>query len=444
MEHSDNRTNFRNFFLQPCNRNGKQSSLTYFEEYITIKVSRIKDCTIRVTPESKWMRRPYYPQNIGGIILKSISLLIKPASSLCNLRCKYCFYEDEAQNRTHHSMGMMSESLADQLIQRVFQAADAGASVSFSFQGGEPTVAGLDFFRHFVDTVAAHCPPGVHVHYSLQTNGTLLTDEWAAFLKSNHFLVGLSIDGTRAIHDTHRLDATGAGTWRTVLAAKSLLEKHRVDFNALCVVTGPCAQQPEQIYKNLKNLGFRHMQFIPCLDPIGHARGMESWSLSPVAYGEFLCKLFDLWFRDWNTGNYHSIRLFDDYIHILIGSHASTCATCGKCGIYFVVEGDGSVYPCDFYVLDQWKIGTLQDMTLTEIASNTVAQRFLAWGTEKPSECQNCTYQPICNGGCKNDWYSDDTGSHNYFCPAFQALFRHAMPRMKMIAAAEIRARQRR
>lgn len=375
--------------------------------------------------------------------MKSINLLIKPASSLCNLRCKYCFYEDEAQNRTQHSMGIMTEELADSLIKQVFETVDSDGMVSFAFQGGEPTVAGLGYFEHFVSAVAKHCPAGVKVHYAMQTNGTLMNEPWAKFLKNNHFLVGLSIDGTRAVHDTHRVDTAGAGTWRNVLAAKSLLEKHGVDYNALCVVTGQCAQNPQQVYKSLKNLGFRHMQFIACLDPIGHVRGSELWSLTPEAYGKFLRELFDLWYHDWEIGNYHSIRLFEDYIHILIGSGASTCATCGKCGSYLVVEGDGSGYPCDFFVLDDWRIGSLDSMRVAEMINSEKSSQFLAWGKEKPTECATCPYQNICNGGCKNDWYTDETGVHNYFCAAFRALLDDALPRMQIIAGAEIRARKR-
>ena len=164
--------------------------------------------------------------------MKSVNLLIKPASSLCNLRCRYCFYEDEAQNRTQHSMGVMKEEIADLLIRQVFEAVDANGMVSFAFQGGEPTVAGLPYFRNFTQTVRRYRPAGVSVHYAIQTNGTLLNEEWAAFLKEEGFLVGLSLDGFRSVHDAHRVDAEGAATWKRVLAARTLLEKHRVDFNA--------------------------------------------------------------------------------------------------------------------------------------------------------------------------------------------------------------------
>lgn len=374
--------------------------------------------------------------------MKVINLLIKPASSLCNLRCRYCFYEDEAQNRSQCSMGVMQETLADELIRQVFEAVDPDGMVSFAFQGGEPTVAGLPYFRRFVETVRTLRPAGVHTSFAMQTNGTLLNEEWAEFLKENRFLVGLSVDGFRRCHDLLRVDAEGSGTWKRVLAAKSLLEKYGVEYNALCVVTSQVAKDPQQAYKSLKNLGFRYIQYIACLDPIGHERGGEPWSLTPDAYGEFLCRVFDLWYQDWASGNYHSIRLFDDFIHILLGDGAGTCATCGRCGAYLVIEGDGSVYPCDFYVLDDWKLGNLTEAPIEKLAVSEKAARFLRWGAEKPAECGTCPYGGICNGGCKNDWYTDDTGPHNYHCPALRRLLVYALPRMQVIARAERNARK--
>lgn len=374
--------------------------------------------------------------------MKYVNLLIKPASSLCNLRCKYCFYEDEAQNRSRHSMGIMQEALADTLIHQVFEAVDSDGTVSFAFQGGEPTVAGLPFFRHFTETVRRCRPSQVQVCFAIQTNGTLLNEEWARFLKAEGFLVGLSLDGFRQAHDTHRIDPEGAGTWKQVLAAKKLLDQYQVDYNALCVVTSLCARNPEKAYGSLKNLGFRYMQFIACLDPIGHPRGQEPWSLTPEDYGAFLCRLFDLWYRDWAAGDYHSIRLFEDFIHILLGDGASTCATCGKCGAYLVLEGDGSAYPCDFFVLDNWKIGMITETPVAQMISSGKAAAFLNWGTDKPAECAACPHRLICNGGCKNDWYTDETGTHNYFCAAFRPLLDYALPRMRQIAQTELTARR--
>lgn len=375
--------------------------------------------------------------------MKYLSLLIKPASSLCNLRCKYCFYEDEARNRTQRSMGIMQEELADTLIEQAFEAIDPDGLVTFAFQGGEPTVVGLPFFQHFTDAVRKCCPAGVKVNFSIQTNGILLNDDWAKFFKESGFLVGISIDGFRDAHKLHRVDSNGYGTWKEVLAAKTLLEKYNVDYNALCVVTRQCAAHPEKAYNTLKHLGFRYIQFIACLDPIGHMRGSEPWSLTPDVYGRFLCRVFDLWYQDWRSGNYHSIRLFEDYVHVLLGDGASACSTCGKCGSYLVIEGDGSVYPCDFHVLDNWKIGSLSQMPITQMANSSKASEFLHWGTEKPAECTHCAYARLCNGGCKNDWYEDETGIHNYFCSAFRTFLDFAFPRIRQIALVELKSRYR-
>ena len=375
--------------------------------------------------------------------MKSINLLIKPASSLCNLRCRYCFYKDEAKNRAQFSMGRMEEETANTLIRQVFAAIDPNGTVSFSFQGGEPTMAGLPFFRSFVSAVAACRPAGVRVFYAIQTNGMLLDEQWARFFRDNRFLVGLSIDGIRAVHDSLRIDADGQGTWKGVLAARALLERSSVPCNALCVVTASCAEQPEAVYRSLKNLGFRYQQFIACLDPMGKPRGGETWSLTPERYGAFLCRLFDLWYRDWKTGNYHSIRLFDDYIHILLGEPASTCTTCGSCGAYLLVEGDGTVYPCDFYALDRWEIGSLRQETIPQLLGSGKMRQFLDQGSVRPESCKVCPYWRICRGGCKNDWVTDEAGTRNYYCKSFRALLDHAMPRMLEIARAERMARKR-
>lgn len=372
--------------------------------------------------------------------MKAIHFLIKPASSLCNLRCRYCFYEDIANNRSEKSMGIMTDATVQALVEDTFRTVSPGGTVSFAFQGGEPTVAGLDFFRQFVLQVRRLCPAGVNTTFSIQTNGTLLNQDWADFFRENRFLVGVSLDGYKDVHDLHRKDEKGEGNWTRVLKSVQLLKGNGVMVNALCVVTAQCARHPDRAYSGLKKLGFDYMQFIPCLDPIETARGAMPYSLTPEAYGGFLCRLFDLWYQDWSDGKYRSIRLFDDYVHLLLGDAPGTCATCGRCGSYFVVEGDGSVYPCDFFVLDQWKLGRLGEQSLAELAQGKTAQNFFQWGQEKPTECTCCRWRILCNGGCKNDW-TNEPEPHNYFCPAFQRFFAYAEDRLLTIARAEQRAR---
>lgn len=374
--------------------------------------------------------------------MKELQFLIKPASSACNLRCRYCFYADIAQNRSVSHMGMMQPETVDFLLIEAFTNIEANGSIHFAFQGGEPTVAGLPFFVDFVNKVNRQKPKNVSVSYSIQINGTLMDDQWVSFLKQHDFLVGISIDGYKDLHNHYRVDSQGKDTWKIVSNAFKMLNRAGVRTNALCVVTGQCARHPEKAYRELKNLGVEYMQFIPCLDPIDEERGNMPFSLTPKAYGQFLCKLFDFWYDDWSKDNYHSIRLFDDYVNILIGcSKGTTCSTCGRCGVYYVVEGDGSVYPCDFFVLDRWKMGKLGENTLAYMADSRQAKDFLQWGQEKPAECGSCRWSKLCNGGCKNDWERSGP-PQNHYCEALKTFFAYAEDRLRIIARAELQARQ--
>lgn len=369
-----------------------------------------------------------------------VSFLIKPASSACDLRCRYCFYRDEASHRAVPDAGRMAPETAQALLRQGFALAGPGGTVSFLFQGGEPTLAGLDFFRAFTDRARALCPPGVETRFSIQTNGVLLDEDWAAFFRENGYLAGLSLDGTQALHDLYRTDAAGRGSWSAAARAAGLLRRYRVPVNALCVVTAQCSRQPEAVYASLKALGFDHMQFIPCLDPIGRPRGGENYSLTPEAYGDFLCRLFDVWFSDWRRGRYRSVRLFEDYVNLLTGAPASTCATLGQCGGCFVAEADGSIYPCDFFALDRWRLGRLDRDSLADMAAGPAAAAFLAWGREKPAACGGCRWRPLCAGGCKNDWVDGENGPENYYCPAFRRFFPYAIGRLEVMADAALRA----
>ncbi len=390
------------------------------------------------------MRYPADISSFGGeFSMHFLSFLIKPASGLCNLHCRYCFYEDETNNRSEKNRGIMKEVTMHLLIDRAFQEVSPNGRILFAFQGGEPTIAGLPFFRRFVDCVKSFQTPHVSVSYAIQTNGTLLDEEWAVFFQENRFLVGISMDGDKALHNLYRKDPAGKDTWNQVVKSLRLLQKNHVDVNALCVVTGQAARHPEKIYREMKSLGLEHLQYIACLDPIGEPKGKRIWSLSPESYGSFLCRLFDCWYQDWEKGQYHSIRLFDDYIHILLGDGASTCSTCGRCGSYFLVEADGSVYPCDFFALDDWYMGDIKTCSLSDLASGETVRRFLAESAKKPLECAGCRYSSVCNGGCRNDWVMASSGVQNYYCASFRMLLDYAMPRMQLIAHAELRQRSR-
>ena len=366
--------------------------------------------------------------------MRQLQLLVKPASGFCNMRCQYCFYRDEQENRACPDSGMMSLSTAETLIRQCFAELNPGGSLSLAFQGGEPTLAGLDFFRFFTQTVRKYNQKHVRVQYAIQTNGLAITEDWAAFFREEGFLIGVSLDGIPSVHDALRLDAGGGGTWERVSQALTLLNQYQVPCNLLCVVTKRLAKKAAGAYRTMKETGIRYFQFIACLDPLNVPRGKEDYSLSSELYGQFLCCLFDEWYRDWKSGSYVSIRLFEDYIHLLIGSPASTCSTTGACGAYLVVEGGGAVYPCDFFCLDSYRLGTVREDSFRAMLSGETMRVFLTDGWKTPAACRSCEWVRLCRGGCKRDRIVADNS--NYYCKAFQRFFPYALPRMYEIAQA--------
>lgn len=361
--------------------------------------------------------------------MKHNTFLVKPASSLCSLRCRYCFYDDVSSSRSCKSMGLMTRETARELIEKAFAATEDGGSIHFLFQGGEPTLAGLDFFRFFLETEQAQ-HRRVQVSHSIQTNGICLDEAWAAFFREHGFLVGLSLDGTREHHDLYRLTPAGEGTWETVTRSLALLDRAGVETNLLCVVTGQLAKKPQRAFRSLCSLGQHNLQFIPCLDPLD-SDGGQAYSLTADQYGRFLCGVFDVWYQQLQQGRYVSVRNFEDYLRILMGMQPTSCAASGSCGHYLTVEGDGSLYPCDFYVLDQWKLGRLQDCTVEQALASAPSQEFLAQGRRRPAACAVCPYRALCRGGCKRDW--DQTGA-NRLCAAYRQFFGYALPRLQAAA----------
>lgn len=287
--------------------------------------------------------------------MRSVHIMIKPASGMCNLNCRYCFYHDIVEKREQRSYGFMEEKTLEAVVRKGLAAATQDCTIAF--QGGEPTLIGLDFYRSVVALQKKYNVNRVRIHNAIQTNGLALNAEWADFLRENRFLVGISLDGVKATHDVNRLDAHGAGTFNRVMQAVQLLESRGVEYNILTVVNRQTAAHAGQIYSFYKRNRLRYLQFIPCLDPIGDAPGGEPYSLTPADYGDFLCALFDLWYRDAKRGEAVSIRQFENYIEMLLGCPPEACGMAGVCGMQHVVEADGSVYPCDFYVLDGYRLG---------------------------------------------------------------------------------------
>ncbi len=352
-----------------------------------------------------------------------VNILIKPASSACNMACAYCFYRDVASNRGTAFEGMLSLETMATVIRSAFEYADH--LCSFTFQGGEPTLRGLDFFREVVKLQKACNTRGLRVVNSIQTNGLAIDEEWAAFLAENQFLVGLSLDGPSDLHNLNRIDTAGKGTFSRVLHAAQLFDRYHVEYNVLCVVTGRNARSIEKIYRFYKRQGFRYLQFIPCLEPLGQERGQEAYHLSTAEYGQFLIRLFDLWLDDFRKGEYISIRHLDNWLFMLLGQPPEACNMAGQCSIQFVVEGDGGVYPCDFYVLDEWRMGTIGQTPLADMASGPVAQRFIAQSLPRPDACQSCPYVSLCRNGCRRDRavLPDGTSGLNQYCEAYQTFF---------------------
>jgi len=355
--------------------------------------------------------------------MQNLNLLIKPASGSCNLKCGYCFYADVQSHRHVGNLGMMRRDTAETLIGKALR--EAG-QVLFGFQGGEPTLWGLENFRFFTQTVDKLNTGGVKVTYSLQTNGMLLSDEWAAFFKEHNFLIGLSLDGHRQLHELNR-HGSYAGTMR----AAALLKKHGVEFNILSVVTAASANNVEKLYSFYKAQGFRFLQFIPCVDDFGSA---ESRLTSPQ-YARFLKALFDHWYRGLMAGKGFSVRYFDNILDMLMGCPPEQCSMNGRCAIQCVVESDGGVYPCDFYVLDPWKLGNVHTDSFDGMIFSDKAKRFIAESMPAPDECAACRWRQLCNCGCKRDREPLSPGRPpaNRFCQAYKDFFDYSYERFVKI-----------
>ena len=304
-----------------------------------------------------------------------ISLLIKPASSNCNLRCKYCFYHSLAENRQTDSYGIMDIETLEILVRKTMEYADYGCS--FVFQGGEPTLAGLDFFRSLVEFQKKYNKKNVYISNAIQTNGMVIDEEWARFLAENKFLVGLSLDGPKDIHDSYRAGPNGKGSFIRIMETVNHFNKYKVEYNILSVVTAHSARHINKIYNFFKKHGFRYLQFIPCLDPLGEHPGGYEHSLTPERYAYFLKTLFDRWYNDILQGNMISIRYFDNIVGMAMGYRPESCGMSGVCTCQFVVEANGGVYPCDFYVIDEWYLGNLEHSSFEEIWNSETTGRFI-------------------------------------------------------------------
>jgi uncharacterized protein len=333
-------------------------------------------------------------------------------------------------NRKQASYGFMSEETLENVIRKTLAYAERECTIAY--QGGEPTLRGLDFFQKSIELQNKYNINNVVIYNAIQTNGFDITAEWADFFVTNKFLVGLSLDGPPKLHDLYRKTASGAGSFEAVMKTIELFQKKKVEFNVLTVVNKDTTYAVKKIYQFFKKNYLDYLQFIPCLDPLEDEPALRNYSLTPTLYGQFLIQLFDLWYEDLLVGKQPYIRQFENYIAILIGRGPESCDMMGVCGKQYVIEADGAVYPCDFYALDEYKLGNLNICSIEDIDNTREDIQFIEKSKNHPQECLTCKYYKICRNGCRRT--RDEATGKQYFCESYQMFFDYSYSKMCEIA----------
>lgn len=371
---------------------------------------------------------------------RAFHVMAKPTGSACNLDCEYCFFLKKWKlypgSKFH-----MSDAVHDAYITQLF-AAHRVPRVTVAWQGGEPTLMGLDFFRRSVDFQKAHAKPGTVIENTFQTNGILLDDEWCRFFYENNFLVGLSLDGPRALHDTYRKDKAGRGTFERVMKALRLLQAHNVEFNILCTVNSKNADYPLEVYRFFRDEArIPYLQFIPIVErdnDTGYQEGsrVTDRSVKPEQYGRFLVEIFDEWVRK-DVGRSFVLN-FDGALAGWLGMAGSVCIFGPTCGLGMALEDNGDLYSCDHFVEPKHFLGNILETPMAEIIASDKQRKF---GQDKrdtlPRYCRQCDFLFACNGECPKNRFVEAPGGEpglNYLCPAYRTFFRHADPLMKVMA----------
>jgi uncharacterized protein len=358
-----------------------------------------------------------------------LSVMFKTVSTDCNLDCGYCYYRESLEGsrvRRRVEWSMLEQFMP----QYMAYIADSGAA-SFAWQGGEPTLAGVQFFRDVVALQARHARPGTTISNALQTNATLITEEWAGFLAEYNFLVGVSVDGPRDVHDLLRKDRGGHGSFDRVMAGLDLIRRNGIDLNVLCVVGPHNVMRARDLMRFFRREGITHLQFIPAMD----FQAMEplkppAYLISPEEYGEFLVELFDQWY---GTGAPEiSIRIFNNFLQSFLGMANDLCVHGDTCDAGIVVEYNGDVYPCDFYIHPEWKLGNVFADDLSTLCESPQRAAFVAQKQPLPALCQACEYKAWCKGGCPRNRLSQEDGSDapDYFCAGYKRLFGHGQAKL--------------
>jgi len=351
----------------------------------------------------------------------SFTLMVKPVGSLCNMACQYCYYlGNEVSNRKP-----MDLKTLETLIRNYF-ASNPGPIYSFIWHGGEPMLRGLDFYKKAVELEKKYLPQGKECWNNLQTNGLLIDEEWCRFLKKEAFDVGISIDGSKMIHDTYRKDNSGNPTYDRIVEKIRLLQKHGIQPDLLCTVNQQTCRNAYAVYQNLKNLNTGWIQFIPVVNK-DEKGNLKEESLDPDLYGSFLKTIFHQWF--YNDFGKLGVQLFMEMLQVYLGGKATLCYLQEECGNVLAVESDGSIYSCDHYVNKDAYLGFADH--LEAAAGSRKQKEFGQRKKDLPEKCQGCSYLSLCNGGCPKD---RDTDGFNILCEAMQIAFREAEEPLKKTA----------
>lgn len=363
---------------------------------------------------------------------RNITVLVKPASAACNLQCGYCFYLETACNRQQGNRGTMNRQVMETLIATTMDFA-AGGTVTYLFQGGEPLLAGLDFFKEFVALAQQWQQsqgqrsefPASTACYMVQTNGTLITHEFCQFFAKHDFILGVSLDGPPEIHNLHRNHpAREKDCHKQVMDGIQLLRDYKINFSILSVVTRAWAGRESEIYRWFQSQRLNQLQFIYCIPPDA---ADTTFCLTNQEYSQLNKTFFQLYWQDICQGKEISIRFYDNLLAMVQGRMPEQCGMLGYCPATITVEADGSLYPCDFYCSDRWYIGNIQEMGLKELFYAPVMQEFLLSSQKQEEECTTCPARALCRGGCRRerDWDGSGTLGLHHHCQGRKEFFNY-------------------
>lgn len=370
--------------------------------------------------------------------MPALHVMFKTVSTDCNLDCSYCYYRESLEGTRVHRR--LDDALIERFIPEYMTYVGDVRLARMAWQGGEPTLAGLPFFRKVVDTQKRSAMPGTVIANTLQTNGVLLSDDWGAFLKREGWLVGVSLDGPREVHDALRRDRGGRGTFDRVMRGIDVLRRHAVDLNVLCVLGPHNIGRARELLEFFRAERFTHVQFIPAMDfQATEPDKPASYLITAEQYGTFLTEAYDAWYGDGMPRL--SVRTFDNFLESYVGVPNDLCVHGDLCDAGIVVEHDGSAYPCDFYIHPRWRLGNVLEMPLREIAEGPARRAFVLQKLPLPDECARCDWLRVCKSGCARNRDRSE-GGPDHFCASYKRFFPHADGGLTRLADAILNKRR--